>query len=62
MKGGLPTNEGEGNTYRVNFAVHKVPQPTSGSLEGEPQPAGREKPPTEFVGLVTLFLRNFVSL
>ncbi len=54
MKGCLPTNEGEEHTYRVAYAVHKVLESMSGSVEGEPQPAEQGKNPTEFVGLVTL--------
>lgn len=54
MKGYLPTKEGQENTYRVAYAVHKVLESMSGSIEGEPQPAEQEKKPTEFVGLVTL--------
>jgi RimJ/RimL family protein N-acetyltransferase len=54
MKGYLPTNEGEENTYRVAYAVHKVHESISGSVKGEPQPAEQEKKSTEFVGLVTL--------
>jgi len=54
MKGYLPTNEGEENTYRVAYAVHKVLESMSVSVEGEPQPAEQEGKPTEFVGLVTL--------
>jgi RimJ/RimL family protein N-acetyltransferase len=54
MKGYLPTNEGEKNTYRVAYAVHKVLESMSGSVEGEPQPAEHGKKAAEFVGLVTL--------
>jgi RimJ/RimL family protein N-acetyltransferase len=54
MKGNLPTNEGEENTYRVAYAVHKVLESMSGSVEGEPQPAEQGKKSTEFIGLVTL--------
>ncbi|TKA41679.1 hypothetical protein B0A49_13780, partial [Cryomyces minteri] len=54
MKGYLLTNEGEENTYRVAYAVHKVLESMSGSVEGEPQPAEQGKKSTEFVGLVTL--------
>ena len=54
MKGYLPTNEGEDNTYRVAYAVHKVLESMSGSVEGKPQPAERGVKSTEFVGLVNL--------
>ncbi|KAF2181138.1 hypothetical protein K469DRAFT_638785 [Zopfia rhizophila CBS 207.26] len=54
IKGCLPTSEGEENTYRVAYAVHKVLESMSGSIEGEPQPAEQEEKSTEFVGLVTL--------
>jgi hypothetical protein len=43
MKGCLPTNDGEGNTYRVAYAVHKVLEAMSGPVEGEPQPAEQRK-------------------
>ena len=62
MKGYLPTNEGEENTYRVAYAVHKVLESMSGSVEGEPQPAEQGKKSTEFVGLVTLKSLNAGSL
>jgi len=54
VKGFLPTNEGEGEKYRVAYAVHEVLESTSGSVEGEPQPTEQEKKSTEFIGLVTL--------
>ncbi len=54
MKGYLPTNEREENTYRVAYAVHKVLESMSGSVEGEPQLTEQGKKSTEFVGLVTL--------
>ncbi len=54
MKGYLPTNEGEDKTYRVVYAVHKVLEPTSSSVEGKPQPAEQGTKSTEFVGLITL--------
>ncbi|KIX06750.1 uncharacterized protein Z518_04726 [Rhinocladiella mackenziei CBS 650.93] len=54
MKGYLPTNEGEEKTYRVVYAVHKVLESMSGSVEGEPQPAEQGKKSTEFIGLVNL--------
>ena len=54
MKGYLPTNKGGENTYRVAYAVHKVLESMSGTVEGEPQPAEQGEKPTEFVGLVTL--------
>ncbi|KAI9815032.1 MAG: hypothetical protein M1827_002875 [Pycnora praestabilis] len=54
MRGYLPTKEGEENTYRVAYAVHKVLEPMSGSVEGEPQPGQQGAKSTEFVGLVTL--------
>lgn len=55
MKGYLPTNEGgEKTTYRVTYAVHKVLESMSGSVEGQPQPAEPGKKPTEFIGLVNL--------
>jgi RimJ/RimL family protein N-acetyltransferase len=54
MKGYLPTNEGEGNTYRVAYAVHTVLESMSSSVGSEPQPAEQGKKTTEFVGLVTL--------
>ncbi|MCJ1390496.1 hypothetical protein MMC18_003356 [Xylographa bjoerkii] len=54
MKGYLPTNEGEEKTYRVAYAVHKVLEPMSGSVEGGSQPAEQEKKSTEFLGLVAL--------
>ena len=53
MKGNLPTNEGEENPYRVAYAVHKVLE-SSGSVEGESQPAEQGEKSTEFIGLVTL--------
>ena len=54
MKGHLPTSEGEENTYRVAYAVHKVLESMSGSVEDEPQHAEQGEKSTEFVGLVTL--------
>lgn len=54
MKGYLPTNEGEENTYRVAYAVHRLLESVSGSFEGEPQPVKQSGRSTEFVGLVTL--------
>ena len=54
MKGFLPASEGEENTYRVAYAVHKVHEPMSGSVEGEPQPAEQGTKSSEFIGLVTL--------
>lgn len=54
MKGYLPTNEREENTYRVAYAVHKVLESMSGSVTGEAQPAEQGKKSTEFIGLVTL--------
>ncbi|MCJ1385568.1 hypothetical protein MMC17_008691 [Xylographa soralifera] len=54
MKRWLPSNEGEENTYRVVYAVHKVLESMSGSGEGEPQPTEQGKKSTEFIGLVTL--------
>ncbi len=54
MKRCLPTSEGEENTYRVAYLVHKVVELMSGSVEGEPQPAEQGEKPAEFVGLVTL--------
>ena len=54
MKGYLPTKEGEEKTYRVVYAVHRVPESTSGSVEGDPQPAEQGELPTDFVGLITL--------
>lgn len=53
-KGILPSNEGEENTYRVAYAVHKVLGSISVSAEGEPQPEEQGKESAEFVGLVTL--------
>lgn len=51
----LPTNNGEENTYRVAYAVHKVLESISGSAEGELQLSAEQgKEFTEFVGLVTL--------
>ena len=54
MRGHLPTNEGEENTYKVTYAVHKVLDSMSDSVEGQPQPAEQGKKSTEFVGLVAL--------
>ena len=54
MKGYLPTNEGEEKIYRVAYAVHKVLEPMSGSIEGETQSAEQGKNSAEFIGLVTL--------
>ena len=54
MKGFLPTNDGEENTYRVAYAVHKILEPIGDSLQGESRPAEQEKVPTEFIGHVNL--------
>jgi len=54
MKGRLPVNEGEENTYRVVYAVHKVLESMSDSVEGTPQPTEQGKKSTEFIGLVNL--------
>lgn len=54
MKGSLPTNEGDENSYRVAYAVHEVIEFKNSSIEGGPQPAVQEKKSTKFVGLVTL--------
>ena len=54
IKNYLPTNEGEENNYRVAYAVHKVLESMSTSVEGESQSAEQGKRSTEFVGLVTL--------
>lgn len=62
MKAFLPTNEGEENTYRVTYAVHKVLESMSGSVEGEPQPAEQGKKSTEFIGLVSLISLDAGSL
>ncbi|MCJ1263625.1 hypothetical protein MMC22_003495 [Lobaria immixta] len=62
MKGCLSTNEGEENTYRVAYAVHKILESMSGPVEGEPQLAEQGKKSTEFIGLVTLKSLNAGSL
>ena len=54
MKGYLPTNEGEEQSYRVTYAVHKVLESMSGSVECQPQPAEQGEKPTVLVGLVTI--------
>jgi RimJ/RimL family protein N-acetyltransferase len=54
MKGYLPTSQGEEKTYRVAYAVHKVPEAMSSSVEGEPKSAEQGQRSTELVGLVTL--------
>ncbi|KAL9123380.1 MAG: hypothetical protein Q9187_000062 [Circinaria calcarea] len=54
IKGSLPINKEGEHTYRVVYAVHKVLESMSGSVEGEMPPAERGEIPTEFVGLVTL--------
>ena len=62
MKGHLPANEGQENTYRVAYAVHKVLESMSGSVEGKSQPAKQGEKATEFIGLVTLKSLNAGSL
>ena len=54
MEGILPTKEGEDKTYRVAYAVHKVLESMSGSVEGKSPPAEQGKDSSEFIGLVTL--------
>ncbi|MCJ1437604.1 hypothetical protein MMC27_006991 [Xylographa pallens] len=54
MERWLPSNEGEGNTYRVVYAVHKVLELMSGSVESVAQPAEHGEKSTAFIGLVTL--------
>lgn len=54
MKAELPTDERERTAYRAIYAVHKVLEPTSGSVEGDPQPVEPGEKPTEFIGLVTV--------
>lgn len=53
MKACLSSNNGKEHTYRFAYAVHKVLEPMSASVEGEPQSAEQEKKSTEFIGLVT---------
>ena len=53
MKRLLPT-DGEEKTYRVAYAVHKILESMSGSVEGEPQLTEQGGKSTEFIGLVTL--------
>lgn len=62
MKCYLPTDEGEGKKYRVAYAVHKVLESMSGSVEGEPQAAEQGKKSSEFIGFVTLWSLDAGSL
>lgn len=50
----LPANEGDEKSYRVVYAVHRILEPMSSSAEDELQAVEREKPSTEFIGLVNL--------
>lgn len=54
MKFCLPNNEGEGNQYRVAYAVHKILGSINDSTEGEAQSVEQREKPTEFIGFVNL--------
>ena len=55
IKGSLPTDEGDGKTYRIAYAVHMALESTDVPAEGASQAAEpTTKRSTGFVGLVTL--------
>lgn len=54
MKRALPTDDGDGKTYRVMYAVHAISDPTSDAVEGSSHCSRHDNVATNFIGLVTL--------
>jgi RimJ/RimL family protein N-acetyltransferase len=62
MAGFMPTREGEEKTYRVVYAVHRVPQETKDPIEDDLSPKRPDEAAAEFIGLVTLKSLNDRSI